>query len=92
MQLRVIDAVEVGVERRTIAVVVGRGSGGAGVDFVSDSSPGLHLTYGFPGFLTLPPGGDWLFVALRMADVNRLLSASMTLHSAEVCEYWVLWQ
>jgi hypothetical protein len=59
---------------------------------VSDSSPDLHLTYGSPGFLTLSPGGDWLFVALRMADVNRFLSDSMTLHSAEVCEYRVPWQ
>ncbi len=61
---------------------------------MSSSSPDLHLTYGSPGFLMLPPGGDWLFVALRMADVNRFLSAAMTLHSAaaEVCEYWVPWQ
>ncbi len=49
------------VERRTTAVVVGRRlrsaariflayelllKVGAGVDFVSDSTPGLHLTYG----------------------------------------------
>ncbi len=54
---------------------------------MSDSSPDLHLTCGAPGFLSLPPGGDWLFVALRMADVNRFLSDSMTLHSATVCEY-----
>ena len=64
-----------------------RGSGGAGVDFVSNSSPDLHLICGGPGFLSLPPGGDWLLVALRIADVNRFLSACMTLHSAEVCEY-----
>ncbi len=56
---------------------------------MSDSFPDLHLTRGAPGFLSLPPGGD---VALRMADVNRFLSDSMTLHSAEVCEYWAPWQ
>ncbi len=36
---------------------------------MSDSSPGLHFTY---DVLTLPPGGDWLFVALRMVCVNRI--------------------
>jgi hypothetical protein len=54
------------------------------VDFVSNSSPDLHLTCGAPGFLSLPPGGDCLLVALRIADVNRFLSACMTLHSAEM--------
>ncbi len=58
---------------------------------MSNSSPDLHLCDG-TGFLSLPPGGDWLFVALRMADVNRFLSACMTLHSAEVCENCVPWQ
>ena len=54
---------------------------------MSNSSPDLHLICDGPGFLSLPPGGDWLLVALRIADVNRFLSACMTLHSAEVCEY-----
>jgi hypothetical protein len=66
------------------------GSDGAGaLDFVSGSSPGLQFTGCASCFLRLPPGGDLQFVALRIACVKRFLSASMTLHSIEMCEYWV---
>ncbi len=69
------------------------GSGGAGAfDFVSGSSPGPHFTGCDPCFLRLPPGGELQFFALRIKCVNRFLSASMTLHSFVVCEYWVPWQ
>ncbi len=60
---------------------------------MSDSSPDLHLTYGVSGFLTLPPGqGRWAIRCVAHGWRESFLSASMTLHSAEMCEYWVPWQ